>query len=310
MPEALKTVEQAFQLYGQNLVQMPAKIYLHLGQYAGDFRAMPAYLGKINACGIKWVSVYPGNKDAGLPAVMATIILSDSHTGYPFAIMDGTYITSLRTGAAGGIAAKYLARKDAAVVGLVGCGAQARSQVLALNELFQIKQVFVWGKRRDEADRFKKTLKPSGLNIDIKEGIRECVRDADIVVTTTPARRPLVNTGWIKPGTHINAIGADAPGKEELDPHLLKQAKIIVDDWEQARHSGEINVALAKGFIRRKDIHATLGEVICGKKPGRANSQEITIFDSTGLAIQDVAIADLAYKKAIQRKIGKWINIC
>lgn len=309
MPEVLRAAEKAFQLYGQNLIQMPAKIYLHLDQFAGDFRAMPAYLAKMDACGIKWVSVYPGNKEVGLPAVMALIILSDVRTGYPLSIMDGTQITNMRTGAAGGIAAKYLARKDAAIVGMVGCGAQARTQVLALNELFRIKQVFVWGKRREEAEKFLRDLRPLGLNMRIVKDIPDCTRPADIVVTTTPTRQPLVKSAWIKEGTHINAIGADAPGKEELEPTLLKRAKIIVDDWGQARHSGEINVALAKGLISKKDIYSALGEVVCGRKPGRANPKEITIFDSTGLAIQDVAMADLVYKKAIQRKIGRYITM-
>jgi len=309
MPQVLKTVENAFMLYGKNLVQMPAKIYLDLDKYSGDFRAMPAYIKGMEACGLKWVNVHPKNRRFGLPAVMATIILSDPRTGFSLAIMDGTYITNLRTGAAGAVAAKYLARKDSSIVGLVGCGAQARTQLLALKELFKIKLVYVWGNKPEYAKKFLKETKSFGLNMEIKDMISDCVKEADIVVTTTPVRKPIVKSEWIKIGTHINAIGADAKGKEELEPKLLKRAKIVVDDWQQASHSGEINVALSRGIITGKDIHATLAEVLLGKKKGRVTQDEITIFDSTGLAIQDIAVANLIYKRALKNKVGFWAGI-
>jgi len=309
MTAVLKVVENAFKLHGRNLVQMPAKIYLHLNKYDGDFRAMPAYIERMEACGIKWVNVHPRNRRFGLPAVMAIIILSNPQNGFPLAIMDGTLITNLRTGAAGGIAAKYLARKDSSVVGLVGCGVQARTQLLALKELFEIKSVYIWGKDSACIKRFLKDTKSFGLNIKAKDKISDCVKDADIVITTTPVRSPIVKSEWIKPGTHINAVGADAKGKEELEPALLKRAKIIVDDQRQAIHSGEINVPISCGIIKSKDIYATLGEVLIAKKKGRVSPGEITIFDSTGLAIQDVAVANLVYKRALKKKIGSFIKI-
>ena len=296
-------------LYGKNLVQMPAKIYLHLDKYNGDFRAMPAYIEGMEACGLKWVNVHPKNRRFGLPCVTAVLILSDPRNGFPLCIMDATLLTNLRTGAAGGIAAKYLARKDSSVVGLVGCGVQARTQLLALKELFRIKLVYVWGPKREYAKKFLKDTEYLGLNVKIKDNIPGCVEEADIVVTTTPVRKPIVKSEWIKHGTHINAIGADAKGKEELEPALLKKAKLVVDDWQQASHSGEINVPLSRGIITKKDIYATLGEVLIGKKKGRVSSKEITIFDSTGLAIQDVAVANLVYKRALKKKIGRRIGI-
>jgi alanine dehydrogenase len=309
MPEALKAVENAFMLYGKNLVQMPAKIYLHLGKYNGDFRAMPAYIQGMEACGLKWVNVHPKNRRFGLPCVMAVIILSDPRNGFPLCIMDGTLLTSLRTGAAGGIAAKCLARRDSSVVALVGCGVQARTQLMALKELFRIKSVYVWGNKIEYANKFLKDTEHFRLNVKIKDKISDCVKQADIVVTTTPVRQPIVKSEWIKDGTHINAIGADAKGKEELEPELLKKAKIVVDDRKQAYHSGEINVAVSRGIITEKDIYATLGEVLTGKKKGRVTEKEITIFDSTGLAIQDVAVASLVYKKAVKNKIGRRVGI-
>jgi alanine dehydrogenase len=309
MPMVIKAVERAFRLQGENLTQMPPKIYLHLDKFSGDFRAMPAYLQRIEACGIKWVSVHAKNNRKGLPTVMATIILSDPRCGYALAIMDGTLITNLRTGACGAIAAKYLARKDSSSVGLVGCGVQAKYQLLALNKLFDIKKVYVWGNERSCAEKFLKESKDFKLNIEIREKISDCVKDADIVVTTTPVHKPIVKADWIKQGTHINAIGADAKGKEELQPALLKKAKIIIDDRRQAIHSGEINVPISRGIIKPKDIYASLSEVITGKKKGRANSKEITIFDSTGLAIQDIAVADLVYKSALKKGVGEFVNL-
>lgn len=297
IPQALRISEQAFKAHGQNKVQMPAKIYLHLDNYRGDFRAMPAYLEKPQACGIKWVNVHPENKKHGLPSVMALIILNDPKTGIPLAVMEGTFITNLRTGAAGGIAAKYLARKDSSRIALIGCGAQAQTQLMALNEIFNIKTVFLYDCLKNQTTVFLKKTRHLGLKMTVSGSIQDCVREADIVVTTTPSHRPILKAQWINKGTHINAIGADAPGKEELEAPLLKRAKIVVDDIAQACHSGEINVPIAKGIFKSKDIHASLGEIIAGRKKGRTSPEEITIFDSTGLAILDIAAADYVYRK-------------
>lgn len=309
MRKALRIVEGAFEAHGQNKVQMPAKIYIHLDKYRGDFRAMPAYIEGMEACGIKWVNVHPENKNYGLPSVMAVIILSDPKTGFPLAIMDGTYITNLRTGAAGGIAAKYLANKNSSTVVLVGCGAQAKAQLMALKELFKIKSVRVCGCRRSHAIDFTKKMEYMNIKMGCCVDIKGCVRGADIVVTTTPVRKPIVKSEWIDKGVHINAIGADAKGKEELDPAILKRAKIVVDDKTQAIHSGEINVPISKKIIKESDIYATLGEVVTGKKKGRTSKEDITVFDSTGLAIQDIAVASYVYKEAVRRRVGRYANL-
>lgn len=298
MRDALRIVEDAFRAQGQGRVQMPPKIYIHLDKYNGDFRAMPAYIEGLEACGVKWVNVHPGNSRYGLPTVMALIILNDPKTGSPLAIMDGTHITNIRTGAAGGIAAKYLANKDSSNVALVGCGVQAGYQLIALNEIFKIRLVTLYDHHPANAAAFIKKMKRLGLKMKIFRNINSCVAEADIVCTTTPSRKPIVRSGWIGRGTHINAIGADAKGKEELEPDLLKRAKIVTDDIKQAVHSGEINVPISKKIIKANDIYATLGEVVTGKKRGRESRDEITIFDSTGLAIQDIAVAHYAYRKA------------
>lgn len=306
MSEVLETVENAFKFKAQGKTIMPCKLYLDLPEYHGDYRAMPAYID--GGAGIKWVSRYQNNRKYGLPAVMAMIILCDRKTGYPLAIMDGTYITRMRTGAAGGIAVKYLARKDSSVIGMIGAGIQARTQLQAISEVLpRIEEVKVFDQYRDMSLRYAEEM-GAELNINIHpvETI-ETATEADIVVTTTYAAGPVVKKQHIKSGTHINAIGADAQGKQELEADLLVSAKIVIDEMEQACHSGEINVPLSEGQIRTEDIYCTLGEIIANMKEGRENNKEITIFDSTGLAIQDIACAKLVYEKAREKKVPTFV---
>jgi len=296
MGEVLKAVEHAFKLQAEGKIIMPPKLYLNLPEYQGDFRAMPAYID--GSAGIKWVSVYPNNWEYNLPSVIGTIILCDPKTGHPLAIIDGTYITSIRTGAAGGIAVKYLARKESSVIGMIGAGRQAETQLLAINQVLpRIDEVKVFDKQKDVSLRYVHEMAAElNINIRLAETVEEAT-EADIVVTTTPSRRPIVKKEHISPGTHINAIGADAKGKQELEVDLLMAAKVIVDDIEQASHSGEINVPLSEGLIEVDDIHGTLGEVVANMKKGREKDEEITIFDSTGLAILDIICAKLIYMR-------------
>lgn len=306
---AIGAVEEAFGEYGSGRARMPPKIYLDLKEFSGDFRAMPSYVPKFKLCTLKWVNAHPKNARFGLPAVMAVMIISDPQTGFPSAIMDGTLATSLRTGAGGAVAAKYLARKNTSVVALVGCGVQARAQLAALREIFKIREVRVWGREKALIQKFIREMKQSNETMIAAATIQECVAGADTVATATPSRKPIVRSAWISEGTHINAIGADAPGKEELDPEILKRAKVVVDDVAQASHSGEINVPIKKKIFKPENIYATLGEVVAGKKRGRTSPGEVTVFDSTGLAIQDTAVASLIYRAALKKKIGRWMKI-
>jgi alanine dehydrogenase len=301
----MRAVEKAFVEYGKGQSQMPSKIYLNLPKHNGDFRAMPSYLSGIKSCALKWVNVHPNNVKKGLPTVMATIILSDPNTGFPLSIMEGTHLTSLRTAAAGGVAAKYLAKKDSHVVALVGCGEQAVWQLEALRCHFKVKEVNVWGHKAAIAKSFVKKVAIKKEEMHISSSVKQCVGNADIIVTTTPSKKPLIKNGWVKEGAHINAIGADAKGKQEIDSYLIRDVKVVIDNWAQAAHSGEINVPLSKKIITKKHIYSELSDVILGKKKGRVNKKEITVFDSTGLAIQDLAVAHFAYKAALKNNIGK-----
>jgi alanine dehydrogenase len=300
MSEAMAQVENALRFEAEGKAIMPPKLYLDLPSYHGDFRAMPAYIDGF--AGLKWVSVYPGNAKYNIPCVLAIIIICDPNNGCPVAIIDGTYITSIRTGAVGGVAVKYLARKDSSVIGLIGAGMQARTQLLAINEVLpKIEEVKVFDLVSSASRECVEEL-GSKLNINIRpvEKVEEAA-EADILVTATPSTKPIVKRHHVKPGTHINAIGADARGKQELEADILKDAKIIVDDINQASHSGEINVPLSEGKIKISDVHGTLGEIIIKAKQGRANDKEITIFDSTGLATQDIICAKYVYEKYVQK---------
>lgn len=309
MPETMDVVEKAFEQHGLKKVQMPPKTYLYFEKHNGDLRTMPSFLEEQDITGVKIVNVHPDNRKAGLPTVMALVVLNSTETGAPLAVMDGTYLTDIRTGAAGGIAAKHLARPNSKVVGMVGVGNQAHTQLLALSQEFDIEQVRITSRDASHCDKFEKEI--AGI-VDceiLKTSRVEKVCDCDILVTTTPVRSPMIRSEWVKAGTHINAIGADAKGKQELDSQLLTRAKIVVDDIVQASHSGEINVPLSSGVISSEDIYCELGEVIAGVKSGRTSDDEITVFDSTGLAIQDLATANLVYGRAVEKGIGNRLEM-
>jgi alanine dehydrogenase len=292
MGDVIKVVEEAFRMCGEGKGKMPAKVYLSVEQ--GDFRAMPAALP--GCAGMKWVNVHPRNPSRGLPSVMAVLIYSDRETGYPLAIMDATEITAYRTGAAAAIASKYLARRDSHTVGVIGAGYQAYTQILAHAELFNPISISASDISKAAVDRLAQSLP----HLSIRSCSAQEAAGCDIVCTLTPSRSPIVKRGWIRPGTHINAVGADAPGKQELEPSILKEAIVVIDDLEQASHSGEINVPIQKGMYSISEIYGTLPEVVAGKKKGRTDSKAITVFDSTGIAVEDLAVARLLFEKGRQ----------
>ena len=293
MGDVINVVEEAFRMCGEGKGSMPAKVYLTVEH--GDFRAMPAALP--GSAGMKWVNVHPQNPSRGLPSVMAVLIYNDPETGYPLAIMDATEITAYRTGAAAAIASKYLGRQSPHTMGVIGAGYQAYTQILAHAELFNPISVSAFDVSQTAVDRLMSALPQFAIrNCSIQEAVA-----SDIVCTLTPSRSPIVRKEWIKPGTHINAVGADAPGKQELDPSILKEAIVVVDDLTQASHSGEINVPIQKGLYNIGELYGTLAEVVVGKKKGRTDNKAITVFDSTGIAVEDIAVARLLFGKARQK---------
>jgi alanine dehydrogenase len=297
--EVITVVETAFREWTEGKGEMPPKLYLTVKD--GDFRAMPASLP--GAAGMKWVNVHIGNPSKGLPTVMAVLIYNDPVTGYPLAVMDATEGTAYRTAATSAIAAKYLARKDSKTLGIMGAGYQAYPHIIAHTMLFKFEEIKVF----DISKKAVVKLIESLPDLPLKEYPLEDTVKADIVCTLTPAHQPVVKKEWVLPGTHINAVGADAEGKEELEPSILNNAMVVVDDLRQSIHAGEINVPVSKGLFNQQQIYATLGEIITGRKTGRTDNRVITVFDSTGLAIEDIAVARLLYEKA--KKTGTGLSV-
>lgn len=293
MGEVMRVVEQAFRDYAAGCAQMPAKVYIRVPR--GDFRAMPAAVP--HAVGVKWVNVHLSNHERGLPSIMAVLILSDPDTAYPLAVMDATEITAYRTAATSANASRYLARPESCTLSLIGAGRQACMHLQSHALVFPLKRVRVYDIQRQAAEAFVRRFP----QFNVEASSAEEAAMSDIVCTLTPSTAPIVESSWVRPGTHINAVGADAPGKQELDPALLACAMVVVDDLTQACHAGEINVSLRQGLFSKEQIWATLGEIIAGTKLGRRDGQEITIFDSTGLAIEDVATAWMIYQRAKER---------
>jgi len=300
MPLAVSAVEAAFRAFAEGRAQMPSKVYLDLPEYHGDFRAMPSRMG--DYAGVKWVNAHPRNRELhGLPTVMGTYILSDPKTAFPLAIMDATLLTALRTGAAAGVATKWLANPGFDRVGFIGCGVQARMFRDAHRVLGEF-EVLAADTRADAAEAF--ALESGGRVVSIEEAAA-----CPVVCIATPSSKPVIMRGWIKAGTHINAMGADGPGKQELDPQILRDARVIIDELEQSTHGGELNVPISQGLFSASQITGTLGDVIAGKAQGRKHPTDLTVFDSTGLAIQDVAVASAVYERAKATGAGQSVNL-
>ena len=315
MEEAMEAVELAFAEKGMKRTQLSPKVRLSYQKYNGDLRTTSSYLEGLDISAVEVMNVHEDNRARfKMPTVMGTVIMIEPKNGSPIAIIGGTYLTDLRTGAVGGIAAKHLARKDSKIVGLIGAGAQAKTQLMALLTIYgSLEEIRVWSRTKHTREELLAHVKKEHgkriTRVIPVERAEDAVRGADIVATTTPSKFPIVLDDWIKSGMHINCIGADAPGKQELDPAVLKRAKIVVDDLEQGSHSSEVNLPLLQGLLDQKSIWCGLGEIVAGLKQGRASDDEITVFASTGLAIQSAVTANIAYKKAMAHGLGQMIEL-
>lgn len=300
MELAVAAVEAAFEAFGRGEASMPPKVYLPIDDHDGDFRAMPARLG--SSAGIKWVNVHKYNRERhGMPTVMGVYVLSDPANAFPLAVMDGTSLTALRTGAAAGVASKHLVSVAPRTIAFIGCGVQARTLHGAHRVVFREFETLAYDKSPEMAAEF--AHETGGRVVSL-----ETAASADIVCTATPSRVPFVEPGWVTRGAHINAMGADAPGKQELSIGVLRAAEIYIDDIHQAEGSGEINVPLSRGELAIDDLAGTLGEVVAGVLPKPA-AGVTTVFDSTGLAIQDLALARAIYDAARDRGVGTEIDL-
>jgi len=287
---AVEVVRDAFVAYARGEWSMPPKVYVP-AYPAGDFRAMPA-LGGGHAL-LKWVTSFPGNPAAGLPTVTGLVLLSDASNGMPVAVLDAGAVTALRTGAAAVLAAETLGRPDAGTASVIGAGVNGRA--VARTFVARGREVLLWDV---DAGRAEEAAAAVGARV---AASREEALGADLVVTVTPGREVVFARGSLRPGQHGSLMGADGPGKAEIAVEELVRIRVFCDDWEQASHNGDLVHAVEAGAIERTDV-TQLGDVLAGSADGRRSPDEITVFDSTGLAIQDLAIALAAMEKADELK--------
>jgi len=298
---AIDAVTAAFDAHARGRTQMPPKVYISLPRFHGDFRAMPAAMDE--AAGVKWINAHPDNPTRhGLPSVIGVYVYSDPATAVPLAIMDATAMTALRTGAAAAVATSFLARAGASTLGVVGCGAQARAVIACHREVMEPSTIVVYDRSPAAADALVRAFPEGTCRSDTLRAAASC----DVVCTLTPSREPILEASMLRPGVHINAMGADAPGKQELDPAILLDSRVFLDDRKQAMESGEVNVSLHDGRFPAERIAGTLGEVVAGMIEGRG-AADTTVFDSTGLAVQDLAVARVVYEQA--RASGRGMEI-
>jgi alanine dehydrogenase len=304
--EYVACVEQAYRMHGERRFYMDPKGHIVLDKYPGEWEAMPSYIEEPEAAACKWVSIREQNRDRfGLPTVFSILIYTHPETGFPLAICDGSYHTVMRTGAAAAVSAKWLARKDSKVLAIVGAGHMAEGTLETCNEVFDWDEVRVWSRSQATLDGFAEKYRDRyPFRVTPCLDVERTVRGADVVVTVTPARGPIVLDEWIGAGTHLAAVGADKSGDQELDPRIVQRARIFVDDIRQCRTDGEINVPLAQGLISEDQIAGEIGEVVTGKKPGRTSETEVTLFDSTGIALQDSATVPLEFERAVAAGVG------
>ena len=309
MAKAIDVVEAAFGELAHNTAEMPPRTVMIDPAVGGWIAYMPAYLKSGGGLGVKAVTVYKDNPTKfDLPTTIGTILVQDNQTGEVVAAMDGGYLTAMRTGAVSGVATRHMARPDSKVGGVLGAGVQARQQAVAIAEASNVDTILTFSldddtSRREFADW---VAQATGLDVQLATSTEALCRESDIVALATTAANPIVNANWWKPGAHINAIGSHAPGLRELDTASIQRARIICDQLDACMaEAGDLQIPVEDGDYAWSDIAGDLGDVVNGNTPGRTSDDEVTIFKSVGLAIQDISCAALVYREAVANDIGQ-----
>lgn len=307
MKEVIGAVGEAYKAFSSGQVVQPDYIGIHLPSPRGEIDFKLGYYKANEVISMKASSGgFIDNPTAhGVPNGMGTILLFDARSCALTCVMDGSLITNLRTGASGAVSVQVLARKNSKKITTIGTGNQARMQIRAITEVMKIEEIHAWSRNPDALARYKMDIESEfGIPVIVANSKKEAVEQADILITTTRGKGSLVEADWVKPGTHIIAIGTDQQGKQELDPAIFKNAKIVNDSISQCTQKGETWHPLNEKIITKDDIHGEIGEILLGTKPGRENDEEITIFDSTGMAIQDNTTSEKIYRNALENNIG------
>jgi ornithine cyclodeaminase len=303
---ALAAVESAFGWLEDGRANMPPIMHIEVRD-RGDVDVKSAFVEGLPFFAIKIASGFYGNSARSLPAGSAMMVLLNSESGFCEAVMlDNSYLTDLRTGLAGAVAAKYLAPASTETVGVLGTGTQARYQVRCLRLVREFRRVIVWGRSAEKARAYARELQEGGdFDVSVAASVEEVVRACDVLITTTPSERPLVSAAWLREGQHITAVGADFPGKQELEAEaLLKADRVVCDRLSQCRENGELQHVMREGELPDGFQVVELGELTTGKKRGRQSPAQLTVCDLTGTGVQDTAIANLAYAAALRAELG------
>jgi len=311
MPKILQDVEKFFSLEATGKAILPSKIVLRWGDFKseekkGRINCMPAYVGgDVNMPGIKWIGSMPSNPSKyNLPRASALTILNDPDNLSPVAVMDGTLISAMRTGAVTGVGAKYLARSNSEIVGLIGAGVQNRTQLMALNEVLNgLKKVIIYDKNKQRASNWAKDMSEKyELNIEVGDTIQKTIENADVVVTATTSVDPVIKEDWFKEGCFYAQIG----GNESTPEAISNFDKVVVDNWEEVLHRGIHTIAHMhnNGKFKKEDLHASIGEIVIKKKPGRENDKERILFSPIGMGAEDITVASRVYREALKKGIG------
>ena len=308
--DVIGAVKDGYLAFEQGKVQQPDILSIEMPENGGETDIKCCYNELNERISVKIASgFYDNGKNNTLPTMIGTIQLFDGKTGAPLCIMDGSLITGCRTGAAGAISSDYLARKDAKTVCVIGGGGQARMQVYCLCHVRHIEKIQLFSQYPAETALYKENVERlTGVPVCICKTLEDAFKDADIVISTTPSRQYIVPAKLVRSGTHIVAVGADMAGKNEWDPEVFRGAKIVNDSIAQCVSRGETRNALLAGVITEADIYGEIGELIAGKKLGRASDEELTIFDTTGMAIQDNVTAVKVYELAKEQGLGTWFE--
>ncbi|NLW21692.1 MAG: ornithine cyclodeaminase family protein [Tissierellia bacterium] len=313
MKDAIESVKEAFVIYSEGRCDNPLRTNINVEKHNGSLLFMPAYVEDLDYASLKVINTYPDNIDRGLATSIAQVILIDAKTGQIIALLDGSYVTQLRTGAASGAAFDVLARKDAKIGALIGTGGQAAAQLEAMLSVRDLELVKVYDLVADRRNEFAKTMNEElaryNTQIVAASSADEAVEDADLLITVTPSKKPVFDASKLKPGITVSCVGSFQPDMQEMDPLLLSRASKIYFDSKSAvlEESGDIINPLKDGLISEDDITGELGELLSGRIAGREKDEEIIVFKTVGIGTQDLVTAKNIYEKAIAAGIGtKW----
>ena len=310
MRTCLELMERALASLARGKVVLPLRPVLRIPDSRNVFALMPAYSAELEAIGTKFITVFPDNHGTELDSHQGAVILIDGERGNLLALMDAASITAIRTAAVSGVATKLLAGSDVTTLAILGSGVQARTHVDAMLEVRPFRKVLVWSRNAEHAKALVKSFESRGVEFEVARDAQSAVRSADVVCTVTASPQPVLHGKWLRPGTHINAVGASLPTARELDSEAVRMADVWVDRRESAlNEAGDLLIPIKEGVISADHIRGEIGELLSGHDRGRGDGKEITLFKSLGLAIEDLACAHYLHDRAKSDRVGTWVEL-